>query len=115
MVKEFRSTQAALNTSRDYFNAEVRLADVQEQNKRHEDLVTRLDTLSSSLVGTSVETITTMTLQRNHRFTGRKTELESLHSNLQAITTARMHTSHDKLGAHVSYTVLEGLARRRRQ
>lgn len=93
VVKEFRASQAALNASRNYFNDEVRLADVQEQEKRHQDLVVRIESLSSLVTDRTVKTVSTLTLQRNHRFTGRRSELLQLHNSLQ-VNRDRVDQSH---------------------
>ncbi|KAF2685927.1 pfs domain-containing protein [Lentithecium fluviatile CBS 122367] len=82
VVKEFRSSQAALSTAKKYFSDEVHLAGVQEQDRRHQDLVLRIDNLSSSMGERLRETVTTVTLQRNQRFTGRKAVILQLHESL---------------------------------
>ena len=80
--KEFMQTKERLNFANSEFEKEVRLADVQEQSRRHAELLTNIRSISSGSITTTKDMVTNVTLPRNERFTGRDSVLALLHSEL---------------------------------
>jgi|SRR5579862_6327824 len=81
---EFERTRTWLNSASSEFEREARLADVQEQFKRHAEVMTKINSISSSGRSTlaHVDPVTNIGLPRNDRFTGRADVLALLHSEL---------------------------------
>lgn len=78
---QFQKVSADLAVAQDNFNAEVHLADKQEQKKRHEELLSRLDASPSS-APKSGSILSTVSLGRNVMFSGRDDVLSRLHNIL---------------------------------
>lgn len=81
---EFERTRTWLDSASSDFEREARLADVQEQFRRHTEVMTKISSMSfssgSALV--HVDAVTNVGLPRNDRFTGRAAVLAFLHSEL---------------------------------
>lgn len=81
---EFERTRTWLNSASSEFEKEAQLADVQEQFRRHAEVLTKIGSMSSSGGSTlvHVDPVTNIGLPRNDRFTGRVAVLALLHSEL---------------------------------
>ncbi|KAE8440608.1 hypothetical protein EG329_007027 [Mollisiaceae sp. DMI_Dod_QoI] len=80
---EFQRTRERLNFASSEFDKESRLADVQEQSKRHKEILSQLRTMSTGSNASSHGTFcTNVTLPRNERFVGRDGILAQIHSDL---------------------------------
>ncbi|KAG8405172.1 hypothetical protein J3458_021849 [Metarhizium acridum] len=78
---EFERTKDWLKSASTEFEKEARLADVQEQFRRHAEVLAKIDSISSSS-NLHVDPVTNVRIPRNHRFTGRTAILALLHSEL---------------------------------
>ncbi len=81
---EFERTRTWLESASSDFEREARLANVQEQFRRHAEVMNKISSISSSnrSAVVHVDAITNVGLPRNHRFTGRAAVLALLHSEL---------------------------------
>ncbi|KAK2593959.1 hypothetical protein QQS21_008318 [Conoideocrella luteorostrata] len=78
---EFERTKDELKTVGTEFEKEARLADAQEQFRRHAEVLAKIDSMSSTS-DICVDPVTNVRIPRNDRFTGRAAILALLHSEL---------------------------------
>ena len=97
--RDFTNAKEQLKAKKAHFEAEARLADVQHQAKRHQEILTKFDMLPRDPVK---EPITIGLAGRNVMFTGRDDVLMQLHSILSLDTG-------DSLAKHRRSCLIHGL------
>ena len=95
--REFQSTKKQLRFVSSQFEEEVRLADAQEHSKRHQEILSKISSLTTSRTVSHQDAITNVKLPRNERFVGRDSTLTLVHSmlepNFQQATAGRARSS----------------------
>lgn len=84
LSSEFKQTKEWLNTATSEFEKEARLADVQEQLRRHGELMARIGGTQAAKADDYIDPVTNINLPRNEKFAGRDDVLMQLHSQLTA-------------------------------
>lgn len=80
VTRQFQKSKLELNAARKEFELEANLANVQEQERRHLEVLERIENVTTT--SKSKITITNVSLGRNIMFTGREEELSLLHKIL---------------------------------
>lgn len=84
LAAECEQTKAWLDSASTDFEKEARLADVQEQTRRHLEVMTKISSINISSETASIhqDPVTNVVIARNDRFKGRMAVLAQLHSEL---------------------------------